>query len=196
MGKGGYIHVKEKMLEDKEIDLDEEPSCCMMWSKEEANIDGNFENDEHIDKLKTINGHIKDGTLQVDHDTNSMIVVFGKDKRGYERGVGSRERENERREHEKKNKLEREAKDKEIKDLNAKMTQTKGMIFLLVSQLATEGVNLDSNANVTSLVTPTSTIPKDGEKTTTPKLLARCKFVSSDLVLKQAMLKKKIQMNL
>ncbi|CAH1432584.1 unnamed protein product [Lactuca virosa] len=45
-------------------------------------------------------------------------------------------------------------------------------------------------------VTPPSTIPKDSEKTTGPKLPIKRKFVSSASVLKQAMPNKKIQKNL
>ncbi|CAH1441345.1 unnamed protein product [Lactuca virosa] len=44
-------------------------------------------------------------------------------------------------------------------------------------------------------VTPPSTIPKDGEKTFVSKLLAKRKFVSSALVLRQDMPNKKIQKN-
>ncbi|CAH1440335.1 unnamed protein product [Lactuca virosa] len=45
-------------------------------------------------------------------------------------------------------------------------------------------------------VTPPSTIPKDGEKTTAPKVPPKRKFGSSASVLKQAMPNKKIQKNL
>lgn len=99
--------------EAKQIEPCEEPSRCMMWLRGRLNTDGNFENDEVRDKLvsfttnfvlisimfnlyvinlifpyfvlKTIDVHIKDGTLQVDNDTDAMKVVFGKDKRGYAR---------------------------------------------------------------------------------------------------------------
>nr|GEW03547.1 hypothetical protein [Tanacetum cinerariifolium] len=41
------------------------------------------------DKLKEADKKIKEGTLNLDDGTNALTVVFGKEKGGYERGVGS-----------------------------------------------------------------------------------------------------------
>ncbi|GKD55101.1 alpha/beta hydrolases superfamily protein, partial [Tanacetum coccineum] len=46
MGRGGYAHVKENMIEDKEIKPDEEPSRGILWLKGRVNKDGEFLDDE------------------------------------------------------------------------------------------------------------------------------------------------------
>ncbi|GJW13864.1 putative reverse transcriptase domain-containing protein [Tanacetum coccineum] len=40
MGRGGYTHVKEKMIEKKEIEPDEEPTRGTLWLKGRVNKDG------------------------------------------------------------------------------------------------------------------------------------------------------------
>ncbi|GJT48458.1 transposase, Ptta/En/Spm, transposase, Tnp1/En/Spm-like protein [Tanacetum coccineum] len=113
MGRGGYTHVKQKMvasyfrlywfnlhvyvfdvykIENKEIEPDEEPPRGIMWLKGRVNKDGQFPDDEIRsvgDKLKETKDKIKEGTLKVDHGTDAMTVVLGKEKGGYARGVGS-----------------------------------------------------------------------------------------------------------
>ncbi|GJS55193.1 retrovirus-related pol polyprotein from transposon TNT 1-94 [Tanacetum coccineum] len=73
MGRGGYAHVKEKIIEKKEIEQDEEPTRGTLWLK------GRKETEDKI----------KEGTLQVDQGTDAMTLVLGKEKGGYARGVGS-----------------------------------------------------------------------------------------------------------
>ncbi|GJT33750.1 hypothetical protein Tco_0924169 [Tanacetum coccineum] len=41
------------------------------------------------EKMKETEDKIKEGTLKVDHGTDAMTVVLGKEKGGYARGVGS-----------------------------------------------------------------------------------------------------------
>ncbi|GJX69549.1 hypothetical protein Tco_0305276 [Tanacetum coccineum] len=41
------------------------------------------------EKMKETKNNIKEGTLKIDHGTNAMTVVLGKEKGGYARGVGS-----------------------------------------------------------------------------------------------------------
>ncbi|GJS34634.1 putative transposase, Ptta/En/Spm, plant [Tanacetum coccineum] len=92
MGRGGYVFVKEKMIENKEIEADEEPPRGIMWLKGRVNKDGEFIDDEIRsvgDKLKESDDKIKEGTLNLDDGTDAMTVVFGKKKRGYARGVES-----------------------------------------------------------------------------------------------------------
>ncbi|GKB92534.1 hypothetical protein Tco_0964806 [Tanacetum coccineum] len=63
-----------------------------MWLKGRVNKDGEFTNDEIRsvgDKLKEADDKIKEGTLNLDDGTDAMTVVFGKEKGGYARGVGS-----------------------------------------------------------------------------------------------------------
>nr|GEX36082.1 hypothetical protein [Tanacetum cinerariifolium] len=66
MGRGGYVFVKEKMIENKEIKVDEEPP-----------------------REKKADDKIKERTLNLDDGTDAMTVMFGKKKGGYARGVGS-----------------------------------------------------------------------------------------------------------
>ncbi|GJX67193.1 transposase, Ptta/En/Spm, transposase, Tnp1/En/Spm-like protein [Tanacetum coccineum] len=92
MGRGGYTHVKEKMIEKKEIEQDEEPTRGTLWLKGRVNKDGEYQDDEIRlvgDKLNEIEDKIKEGTLQVDQGTDAMTLVLGKEKGGYARGVGS-----------------------------------------------------------------------------------------------------------
>ncbi|KAL8239652.1 hypothetical protein R6Q59_016219 [Mikania micrantha] len=134
MGRGGYVHVKEKMIKNKEIEADEEPRK---------------ETDEKINEA----------TLTVDQGTDAMTIVFGKEKGVYARGVGSgvtykkyfnlpqkkqasderlallqSQLDNERR--------ERQEKEAVIMNLSNEVAQTKGMITQLMSQLAAQGVKL------------------------------------------------------
>ncbi|GJY20460.1 transposase, Ptta/En/Spm, transposase, Tnp1/En/Spm-like protein [Tanacetum coccineum] len=46
MGRGGYAHVKEKMIEKKEIEQDEEPTRGTLWLKGRVNKDGEYQDDE------------------------------------------------------------------------------------------------------------------------------------------------------
>ncbi|GJY64691.1 RNA-directed DNA polymerase, eukaryota, reverse transcriptase zinc-binding domain protein [Tanacetum coccineum] len=78
MGRGGYTHVKQKMIEKKEIEPDEEPARGTLWLKGRVNKDGEYPDDEIRslgDKLKETEDKIKEGTLKVDHGTNAMTVV-------------------------------------------------------------------------------------------------------------------------
>ncbi|GJW57166.1 hypothetical protein Tco_0103897 [Tanacetum coccineum] len=92
MGRGGYVYVKEKMIEKKEIEADEEPSLGVMWLKGRLNKDEEFPDEEIRSlgaKLKEVDDNIKEGTLNLDDGTDAITVVFGKEKGGYARGVGS-----------------------------------------------------------------------------------------------------------
>ncbi|GKD75988.1 retrovirus-related pol polyprotein from transposon TNT 1-94, partial [Tanacetum coccineum] len=85
---------KEKSAKDrkKEIEADEEPPRGVMWLKGRLNKDGEFP-DEEIrslgEKLKDADDKIKEGTLNLDDVTDAMTIVFGKEKGGYARGMGS-----------------------------------------------------------------------------------------------------------
>ncbi|GKB03234.1 hypothetical protein Tco_0831323 [Tanacetum coccineum] len=133
------------------------------------------------EKMKEADDKIKEGTLNLDDGIDAMIVVFGKEKGGYARGVGSgvtykryfhlpRSRQateeriellqtqldNERR--------ERQQKDVLVNKLSNKMTETKGMLSQLMNQLAAQGVqlNLSSQLQVASDVTPIGAYEVDG----------------------------------
>ncbi|GJV72409.1 hypothetical protein Tco_1492404 [Tanacetum coccineum] len=108
------------------------------------------------EKMKETEDKIKEGTLKVDHGTDAMTFVLGKEKEDYARGVGngvtykryfdlprsrqaSDERilllqsqlDNERRERQEKELL--------IQNLSNKMSQTEGMVTTLKNQLAAQG---------------------------------------------------------
>nr|GEZ24314.1 hypothetical protein [Tanacetum cinerariifolium] len=77
-------------FENKEIEVDEEPQRGIMWLKGMVNKDGEFTDDKIRsvgDKLKEADGKIKEGTLNLDDGSNTMTVVFVKEKGGYARGV-------------------------------------------------------------------------------------------------------------
>ncbi|GKC89476.1 hypothetical protein Tco_1150125 [Tanacetum coccineum] len=81
-----------KKIENKEIEPDEEPPCGIQWLKGRVNKDEEFPNDKIRsvgDKFKETKDKIKKGTLKVDHGTDAMTVVLGKEKGGYASGVGS-----------------------------------------------------------------------------------------------------------
>ncbi|GJX73933.1 hypothetical protein Tco_0312528, partial [Tanacetum coccineum] len=46
MGRGGYANVKQKMIENKEIEPDEEPARGTLWLKGRVNKDEEYPNDE------------------------------------------------------------------------------------------------------------------------------------------------------
>ncbi|GJR95127.1 transposase, Ptta/En/Spm, transposase, Tnp1/En/Spm-like protein [Tanacetum coccineum] len=159
MGRGGYALVKEKMIEKKEIEPDEEPARGTLWLKGRVNKDGEYPDDEIRsvgDKLKETEDKIKEGTLKVDHGTDAMIVVLGKEKGGYARGVGSgftykryfnlprsRQVSNERilllQSQLDNERRERQNKELLIQNLSNKMSQTEGMVTKLKNQLAAHG---------------------------------------------------------
>ncbi|GKC93878.1 transposase, Ptta/En/Spm, transposase, Tnp1/En/Spm-like protein [Tanacetum coccineum] len=139
MERGGYALVKEKMIEKKEIEPDEEPARGTLWLKGRVNKDKEYPDDEIRsvgDKLKETEDKIKKGTLKVDHGTDAMTVVLGKEKGGYAIGVGSgvtykSQLDNERREHQEKELL--------IQNLSNKMSQTEEMVTKLKNQLVAHG---------------------------------------------------------
>ncbi|GJR72009.1 hypothetical protein Tco_0084374 [Tanacetum coccineum] len=74
------------------IEQDEEPTRGTLWLKGRVNKDKEYQDDEIRsvgDKLKETEDKIKEGTLQVDHCTDAMTLVLGKEKGGYARGVGN-----------------------------------------------------------------------------------------------------------
>ncbi|GKB56357.1 alpha/beta hydrolases superfamily protein [Tanacetum coccineum] len=143
MGRGKYVHVKQKMIENKEIEPEEEPPRGIMWLKGRVNKDGQFPDDEIRsvgDKLKETEDKIKEGTLKVDHGTDAMTVVLGKEN----------QLDNERR--------ERQEKELVIQNLSNKMSKTEGMVTKLMNQLAAQGEQLQS---MSTQLTPSDVSPVD-----------------------------------
>nr|GEV41878.1 hypothetical protein [Tanacetum cinerariifolium] len=93
-----YTTTDAYKIENKEIKADEEPLHGIMWLK------GRKEADDKI----------KEGTLNLDDGTDAMTVVFGKEKGGYARGVGSGVTYKRR---------ERQQKDVLVKKLSTEMTE-------------------------------------------------------------------------
>ncbi|GKA65225.1 zinc finger, CCHC-type containing protein, partial [Tanacetum coccineum] len=124
MGRSRYALVKEKMIEKKEIEPDEEPVRGTLWLKGMVNKDREYTDDEIRsagDKLKETEDKIKEGTLKVDHGTDAMTVVLvnlimrdaNVKKKNYYPGNLS----------------------------NQLCQQTEGMVTKLKNQLATQGVS-------------------------------------------------------
>ncbi|GKC27159.1 hypothetical protein Tco_1034453 [Tanacetum coccineum] len=87
-----YTTTDAYKIENKEIKADEEPLRGIMWLKGKVNKDEEFTDDKIRsvgDKLKEADDKIREGTLNLDDGTDAMTVVFGKEKGGYARGVGS-----------------------------------------------------------------------------------------------------------
>nr|GEU31168.1 hypothetical protein [Tanacetum cinerariifolium] len=71
--KSVYQHTMDEIEKRKEIKPDEEPAHDTLWLK----------------GMKETEDKIKEGTLKVDHGTDAMTFVLGKEKGGYARVVGS-----------------------------------------------------------------------------------------------------------
>ncbi|GJW48646.1 hypothetical protein Tco_0080292 [Tanacetum coccineum] len=154
----------EEWIENKEIKPDEEPPRGIMWLKGRVNKDGQFPDDEIRsvgDKLKETKDKIKKGTLKVDHGTDAMTVVLGKEKGGYARGVGSgvtykryfdlprsRQASDERiallQSQLDNERCECQEKELEIQNLSNKMSKIEGMVSKLMNQLAAQGQQLQT----------------------------------------------------
>ncbi|GJY57048.1 transposase, Ptta/En/Spm, transposase, Tnp1/En/Spm-like protein [Tanacetum coccineum] len=164
MGRGGYAHVKEQMIEKKEIELDEEPSRGTLWLKGRVNKDRDYLYDKIRsveDKLKETENKIKEGTLKVYQGTDAITVVLGKEKGGYARGVGSgvtykryfdlprsKQAADERilllQSQLDAARRERQEKELLIQSMSSKMSQTEGLVTKLKTQLAAQGGQLQS----------------------------------------------------
>ncbi|GKD45691.1 hypothetical protein Tco_1270336, partial [Tanacetum coccineum] len=113
------------------------------------------------EKMKETEDKIKEGTLKVDHSTDAMIFVLGKEKGGYARGVGSgvtykryfglprsRQASNERilllQSQLDNERRERQEKELLIQNLSNKISQTEGMVTTLKNQLAAQGRQFQS----------------------------------------------------
>ncbi|GJS83488.1 reverse transcriptase domain-containing protein [Tanacetum coccineum] len=105
--------------------------------------------------MKKTKDKIKEGTLMVDHGTDAMTIVLGKEKGGYARGVGSgvtykryfdlprsRQASNERilllQSQLDNERRERQEKELLIQNLSNKMSQTEGMVTKLKNHSADE----------------------------------------------------------
>ncbi|KAI3669725.1 hypothetical protein L6452_41089 [Arctium lappa] len=91
LGRSGYMGFREKMVKNKEILDDEVPVRSLMWCKACQSKDGGYENDELKDKTNEIVNHekeIQDGSLTLEHGTNALTLVFGKEHSGHVRRVG------------------------------------------------------------------------------------------------------------
>ncbi|KAL8252257.1 hypothetical protein R6Q59_035950 [Mikania micrantha] len=137
MGRGGYVHMKEKMIKNKEIEADEEPPRALMWLKGRQNKAGDFLNNETrlaVDKLVSLTVNII--TLLGSGVTYKKYFNLPQKKQASDERLAllQSQLDNERR--------ERQEKEAEIMNLSNEVAQTKGMITQLMSQLAAQGVKL------------------------------------------------------
>ncbi|KAJ9552604.1 hypothetical protein OSB04_016649 [Centaurea solstitialis] len=78
-------------IKNKEIREDEVPTRSVMWCKARETKDGGYEDDELKDKVDEIVNHekeIHDGSLKLEHGTDALTLVLGKEHPGRVRGVG------------------------------------------------------------------------------------------------------------
>nr|GEZ08715.1 hypothetical protein [Tanacetum cinerariifolium] len=149
MGRGRYVFVKEKMVRSKIKKLKQMKNPRIEFTDDEIRSVG--------DKLKEAGDKIKEGTLNLDDGTDAMPIVFGKEKGGYARGVGSgityKRRERQQKDVlVKKFSTDMTKKDVLVKKLSNEMTETNEMLSQLMNQLVAQGVqlNLSSQLHVAS----------------------------------------------
>ncbi|KAJ0476881.1 putative transposase, Ptta/En/Spm, plant [Helianthus annuus] len=162
LGRGGYAYLREKLVQNNELSVDEIPSRALMWRKARENKNGEYKNvdvKDIADKIIDTETQIKDGSVNLDPGTDALTLVFGKEKGGYLKGVGygvtssrywqsprtkgsSKERiaqlefqlHNER--------LERGKKDEQIKTLSMQMAETNNTLNQVLAHLAAQGQTL------------------------------------------------------
>ncbi|GJR66906.1 transposase, Ptta/En/Spm, transposase, Tnp1/En/Spm-like protein [Tanacetum coccineum] len=199
MGRGGYAHVKEKMIEKKEIEQDEEPTRGTLWLKGRVNKDGEYQDDEIRsvgDKLKETEDKIKEGTLQVDQGTDAMTLVLGKEKGGYARGVGSgvtykryfdlprsKQAADERilllESQLDAARREREEKELLIKSMSSKMSQTEGMVSPMEIHPINSSADEEGGTTVVGCDQNDASIRKEMQKRETVKSVGAKKMTRS-----------------
>ncbi|GJS98150.1 hypothetical protein Tco_0819320 [Tanacetum coccineum] len=82
MGRGGYAHVKKKMIKNKEIEPDEEPPRGILWLKGSVNKDEEFQNNEIRlvgDKLVR-KREVRQEEWEVELHTRSILIFLEADK--------------------------------------------------------------------------------------------------------------------
>ncbi|KAM0058078.1 putative transposase, Ptta/En/Spm, plant [Helianthus debilis subsp. tardiflorus] len=161
LGRGGYAYLREKLVQNNELSVDEIPSRALMWRKARENKNGEYKNvvKDMADKLIESETQIKDGALNLDPGMDALTVVFGKEKGGFVKGVGygvtsskywqgpqtkgsSKERIAQLKFQLHNESLERGKKDEEIKTLSMQMAETNNTLNQLLAHLAAQGQRL------------------------------------------------------
>ncbi|GJV61340.1 transposase, Ptta/En/Spm, transposase, Tnp1/En/Spm-like protein [Tanacetum coccineum] len=153
MGRGGYAHVKEKMIEKKN-EQDEEPTRGTLWLKGRETQNGEYQDDEIRsvgDKLKETKDKIqRREPCQVEQGTDAMTLLMKEFVLKDQLDAARREREE---------------KELLIKSMSSKMSQTEGMVTELKNQLAAQEGQLQSTP--TQLTPLDETVKSVGAKYTT-----------------------------
>ncbi|GJR18676.1 transposase, Ptta/En/Spm, transposase, Tnp1/En/Spm-like protein [Tanacetum coccineum] len=138
MGRGGYAHVKEKMIEKKEIEQDEEPTRGTLWLKGRVNKDGEYQDDEIRSVGDKLWEHIlvryrKWEVNEEEWESGSAYKRYfdlPRSKQAADKRILLVESQLDAARH------EREEKELLIKSMSSKMSQTEGMMTKLKNQLA------------------------------------------------------------
>ncbi|GJR80149.1 hypothetical protein Tco_0150934 [Tanacetum coccineum] len=181
MGRGGYAHVKEKMLKGR------------------VNKDRDYPDDEIRsvgDKLKETEDKIKEGTLKVDQGTDAITVVLGKEKGGYARGVGSgvtykryfdlprsKQAADERilllQSQLDAARRERQEKELLIQSMSSKMSQTEGLVSLVDIHPVNSSADEEGGTTVVGCDQNDASIRKEMQKRETVKSVGAKKMTRS-----------------
>ncbi|GJX01071.1 hypothetical protein Tco_0184984 [Tanacetum coccineum] len=173
MGGGGYVFVKEKMIENKEIEAYEDLPRGIMWLKGKVNKDGEFTDDKIRsvgDKLLCLvrKREVMQEEWEVELHTRGIFIFFEADKQLMKELSYQTQLDNERRERQQKDelvkKLSTEMTEKDVTPMGAyEVDGTQSSVFVRDKDVR---IKKKSNGLVTSEKEPVKTVgPKK-----TPKL--------------------------
>ncbi|KAK9073502.1 hypothetical protein SSX86_007826 [Deinandra increscens subsp. villosa] len=83
MGRGGYVYLKEKLVQNKENVADDSPSRAFIWRKARVNKEGECKTLVAENETK-----INAGSLSVEPGTDALKLVLGKERGGYLKAIG------------------------------------------------------------------------------------------------------------
>ncbi|KAL4583317.1 hypothetical protein LXL04_007887 [Taraxacum kok-saghyz] len=170
MGRGGYKTLTKKLVANNVIAKDEQPSRSLLWCKGREDKHGDIKPEAKMiaDQLMEHEKQIKDGTVLLEPGTDAMTMVFGKDKGGYLKGVGTgvtattyfhipRNKGSAKEEIKElkcavhNGKVELEKKDAQVKDLTTKFDEQQETLNWVLAHLAATGTKIPNLPNTSAI---------------------------------------------